>query len=166
NRWWAGRAEYPHQSLATFLHSSDSDPLRSVLTRSAAHALAMLAVAATPLLAQKTPSAEITAQDVRARTYIIADDSMEGRDTGKRGGLRSAQYIAGELKRLGLEPAGEDGTDLQRIPWVSRTPDTAAVLRVGERTLRWGTDYLVIPKLGFALAAGGQPFGGRLRGST
>jgi len=126
----------------------------------------MIAVAATPSLAQRTTSAEITAQDVRARTYIIADDSMEGRDTGKRGGLRSAQYIAGELKRLGLEPAGDNGTYLQRITWVSRTPDTAAVLRVGERTLRWGTDYLVIPKLGLALALGGQPFGGGFRGDN
>ena len=42
----------------------------------------------------------------------------------------------------------------------------AAVLRVGERTLRWGTDYLVIPKLGFALALGGQPFGGGFRGEA
>ena len=91
---------------------------------------------------------------------------MEGRDTGKRGGLRSARYIAGELKRLGLEPAGDDGTYLQRIPWVSRTPDTTGVLRVGERTLRWGSDYLVIPKLGFALALGGQPFGGGFRGDN
>ena len=39
-------------------------------------------------------SADITVEDVRTRTYIIADDSMEGRDTGKRGGLRSARYIA------------------------------------------------------------------------
>jgi len=91
---------------------------------------------------------------------------MEGRDTGKRGGLRSARYIAGELKRLGLEPAGDDGTYLQRIPWVSRTPDTTGILRAGERTLRWGSDYLVLPKLGFALALGGQPFGGGFRGDN
>jgi hypothetical protein len=117
--------------------------------------------------AQNRPtSADITVQDVRTRTYIIADDSMEGRDTGRRGGLRSAQYIAGELKRLGLEPAGDNGTYLQRIPWISRTPDTTRVLRVGERTLRWGSDYLVIPKLGFALALGGQPFGGGFRGDN
>src|SRR5688572_12121738 len=109
-------------------------------------------------------SADITVEDVRTRTYIIADDSMEGRDTGRRGGLRSAQYIATELKRLGLEPAGDKGTYLQQIPWVSRTPDTTGALRVGERTLRWGTDYLVVPKLGFALALGGQPFGGGFRG--
>src|SRR6476660_8959839 len=71
-------------------------------------------------------TADITVRDVMTRTYIIADDSMEGRDTGRRGGLRSAQYIAGELKRLGLEPAGDKGTYLQRIPWVTRTPDTTA----------------------------------------
>jgi len=126
----------------------------------------MVAVVASPSRSQTPTSADITAQDVRTRTYIIADDSMEGRDTGKRGGLRSARYIAGELKRLGLEPAGDDGTYLQRIPWVSRTPDTTGVLRVGERTLRWGSNYLVIPKLGFALALGGQPFGGGFRGDN
>jgi hypothetical protein len=128
--------------------------------------MAMVALVAAPSLSQKPTSAEITVQDVRTRTYIIADDSMEGRDTGKRGGLRSAQYIAGELKRLGLEPAGDNRTYLQRIPWVSRTPDTTGVLRIGERTLRWGSDYLVIPKLGFALALGGQPFGGGFRGDN
>ena len=79
--------------------------------------MAMVALVAAPSLSQKPTSAEITVQDVRTRTYIIADDSMEGRDTGKRGGLRSAQYIAGELKRLGLEPAGDNRTYLQRIPW-------------------------------------------------
>ena len=62
--------------------------------------------AALPLKRTPTPTtAEITARDVMTRTYVIADDSMEGRDTGKRGGLRSANYIAAELKRLGLEPA-------------------------------------------------------------
>jgi peptidase M28-like protein len=126
----------------------------------------MVALMAAPSRSQKPTSADITAQDMRTRTYIIADDSMEGRDTGRRGGLRSARYIAGEVKRLGLEPAGDNGTYLQRIPWVSRTPDTTGVLRVGERTLRWGSDYLVIPKLGFALALGGQPFGGGFHGDN
>src|SRR5215213_11877849 len=116
--------------------------------------------------APRPTSAEISTEDARTRAYIIADDSMEGRDTGRRGGERSARYIAGELKRLGLEPAGDRGTYLQQIPWVSRTPDTTAVLRAGTTTLRWGTDYLVLPKLGFALALGGQPFGGGFRGEN
>jgi len=117
--------------------------------------------AALPLKRTPTPTtAEITARDVMTRTYIIADDSMEGRDTGKRGGLRSATYIAAELKRFGLEPAGDNGTYFQAIPWVTRSPDTTSSLTVGETTLRWATDFVVLPKLGFALALGGQPFGG------
>ena len=146
------------------------------LLHPAARALAASAFLATAALAQsrelprtrapRPTSADITVEDVKTRTYIIADDSMEGRDTGRRGGLRSAQYIAAELKRLGLEPAGDNGTYLQQIPWLARTPDTTAVLRVGAMTLRWGTDYLVLPKLGFALALGGQPFGGGFRGEN
>ena len=116
--------------------------------------------------APRPTTADITVDDVKTRTDIIADDSMEGRDTGRRGGLRSARYIASELERLGLEPAGDNGTYLQQIPWLARTPDTSAVLRVGTTTLRWGTDYLVLPKLGFALALGGQPFGGGFRGEN
>src|SRR6476660_6993807 len=77
-------------------------------------------------------TADITVRDVMTRTYVIADDSMEGRDTGRRGGLRSATYIASELKRLGIEPAGDNGTYFQAIPWVSRSPDTTSVLRVGD----------------------------------
>ena len=57
--------------------------------------------------APRPTSAAISTEDARTRAYIIADDSMEGRDTGRRGGERSARYIAGELKRLGLEPAGD-----------------------------------------------------------
>jgi hypothetical protein len=116
--------------------------------------------------APRPTTGDITVEDVRTRTYIIADDSMEGRDTGRRGGERSAQYIARELKRLGLQPAGDNGTYLQQIPWIARAPDTSGVLRVGDRTLRWGSDYLVLPKLGFALALGGQPFGAGFRGEN
>ena len=111
-------------------------------------------------------TADITVRDVMTRTYVIADDSMEGRDTGRRGGLRSALYIAGELKRLGIEPAGDNGTYFQAIPWVSRSPDTTSVLRVGDETLKLNTDFVVVPKLGFALALGGQPFGGAFDGEN
>src|SRR5689334_8838678 len=119
---------------------------------------------AAPLAAQT--SADITGRDVRTRTFVIADDSMEGRDTGRRGGLRSATYIANELKRLGVEPAGDNGTYFQAIPWISRTPDTSAVLRAGDAAFKAFTDFVVIPKIGFALALGGQPFGGAFAGDN
>ena len=116
--------------------------------------------------APKPTTAAITVEDVMTREYIIADDSMEGRDTGRRGGVKSANYIAGELKKLGLEPAGDNGTYLQAIPWIVRAPDSAATLRVKGEELRWPADYVVVPRIGFALALGGQPFGGSFAGEN
>jgi Predicted aminopeptidases len=139
--------------------------------------LLLLVLGAAPSLAQTTAkadlprthapeptTADITVRDVTTRTYIIADDSMEGRDTGKRGGLRSANYIANELKRLGLEPAGDNGTYFQAIPWISRTPDATDALSIGDTPMNPKSDFLLIPKIGFALALGGQPFGGAFAG--
>ncbi|HEY2806859.1 MAG TPA: M28 family peptidase [Gemmatimonadales bacterium] len=51
----------------------------------------------------------ITAGDLMTRLYILADDSMMGRDAYSEGNVKGTTYIAGELARLGLEPAGEDG---------------------------------------------------------
>jgi hypothetical protein len=116
--------------------------------------------------APRPTTAAITIEDVMTREYIIADDSMEGRDTGRRGGVKSANYIAGELERLGVEPAGDNGTYLQAIPWIVRAPDSAATLRVNGESLRWSTEFLLLPRLGFALALGGQPFGGSFVGEN
>ncbi len=118
---------------------------------------------------QHTPeptTAGITVRDVMTRTYIIADDSMEGRDTGRRGGLRAAEYIARQLQTLGLEPAGDNGTYFQGIPWMSRRPDPDAVLRAGEATLVAGTDFLLLPRLGAQVFLGGQPYGGSFHGQS
>lgn len=58
---------------------------------------------------------DITEQDLMTRLYIFADDSMQGRLTGTAGYLRGTAYIAAELRRLGLRPAGDDGTYFQRL---------------------------------------------------
>ena len=116
--------------------------------------------------APEPTTADITVSDVMTRTYVIADDSMEGRDTGRRGGVRSANYIAGELKRLGIEPAGDNGTYFQAIPWLFRKPDTTSSLEVSGTKLRPGVDFFLLPKLGPALALGGQPFGGGFQGDA
>ena len=55
----------------------------------------------------KPTSAAISAGDLMTRLYIFADDSMMGRETGTRGHLMSTAYIANELRRLGLKPAGD-----------------------------------------------------------
>ena len=60
--------------------------------------------------------ASITTEDVAHRIGVLADDSMRGRSTPSPELETAAQYIAGEFQRLGLAPAGDDGTYLQRYP--------------------------------------------------
>jgi hypothetical protein len=49
---------------------------------------------------------------------VLAADSLEGRGTGTRGGVKAARFIAAEFKAAGLEPAGDSGTYLQAVPVV------------------------------------------------
>ncbi|MFY9527710.1 MAG: M28 family metallopeptidase [Candidatus Acidiferrales bacterium] len=61
---------------------------------------------------------------------VLADDKMEGRETGSAG-LRAAEaYVVDELKKSGLEPAGTDGY-YQPVKFESRQiveSDSSAVL--------------------------------------
>jgi hypothetical protein len=68
---------------------------------------------ARPASAQQADSS--TAARVSALLGVLADDSMEGRDTGSRGGAAAARFIAAELERAGLRPAGDSGW-FQRVP--------------------------------------------------
>jgi peptidase M28-like protein len=82
---------------------------------------------------------EITLQDLQSRLYGFAADSMEGRILGSRGNVKGTDYIASELRRLGLEPAGENGTYFQTLPLVDRSLDTTGTLAVGGTSWRaWG----------------------------
>jgi Zn-dependent M28 family amino/carboxypeptidase len=53
---------------------------------------------------------------------VIADDSMEGRETGSLGLRKAEAYAVEQLKRAGLEPAGTDGF-YQNIEFVQRQID-------------------------------------------
>src|SRR6476659_9264155 len=86
----------------------------------------------------------ISADTLRARLFLIAHDSMMGRQPGDAGNYKTAEYVAGEFKRLGLEPAGENGTYFQTVPFVLMAPDAASSLTVGGDRLSLGADLLGI----------------------
>src|SRR5882757_7506063 len=56
---------------------------------------------------------------------VIADDKMEGRDTGSRGEHAAEEYAIEQLKKAGLEPAGTNGF-YQPVHFVSRHIDEKA----------------------------------------
>jgi len=118
----------------------------------------LLMLAAAPLAAQandpwgalarpntRRPTAttpEITQADLQSRVYGFAADSMEGRILGSRGNVKGTDYIAAELRRMGLEPAGENGTYFQTLPLVTRTLDTTVALAIGGTPWRAWADFL------------------------
>lgn len=70
-------------------------------------------------------AAAITESLVKRHVFVIADDSMMGRDTPSRGLTLTANYIAAEFKRLGLKPGGDGGSYLQHYPIVQSRLDGA-----------------------------------------
>src|SRR5947209_7010664 len=52
----------------------------------------------------------------------LADDSLEGRNTGSEGYRKAAVYVAGEFERAGLQPAGTSGY-FQPVKFKSREID-------------------------------------------
>ncbi len=67
--------------------------------------------------APRATVADITANDLRTRLYQFADDSMLGRRIGEASNFKGTAYVASEFKRLGLKPAGENGTWFQELPF-------------------------------------------------
>ncbi len=98
-----------------------------------------------PRTRRPTPTtAAITAADLRTRLYAFADDSMQGRRSGTAGNVRGVEYIASQVGKFGLLPAGQDGTFFQTIgvPLQTRTFDTTSILTVDGAPLVAWTDFL------------------------
>jgi len=75
---------------------------------------ALIAVLGTVAWAQITPemrivAGHISANSLRGAVSFLASDLLEGRDTPSRGLDIAGEYIASQFRRLGLEPAGDDG---------------------------------------------------------
>jgi Zn-dependent M28 family amino/carboxypeptidase len=77
-------------------------------------ALLLMGAAPAPYPAHPSTSPGITAADIAARDKAIADDAFEGRGPGTVNGEASAQWIADELKRLGVQP-GNHGSYFQDV---------------------------------------------------
>src|SRR6516165_7273360 len=62
--------------------------------------------------------AAINPENIRWHVKFLADDLLEGRGTGQRGGDIAAEYIATQFELYGLKPAGEKHSYLQDVPMV------------------------------------------------
>jgi hypothetical protein len=105
----------------------------------------------------------IDSMAIRAHTYFLAHDLLQGRATGRRGADVAALYLATEAERLGLRGAGEGGSFFQPVPVVEATIDpartTLALVRDGVRQ-EFAYPSGFIPNVGTSRTL--VPFGGEL----
>ena len=87
--------------------------------------LIAVSVLCAAVFAQQSGSAQQSVERLRQTITYLASDELEGRRTGTKGATEAANYIAGEFKRLGLQPpqAAARGRNerpyLQPFPYVS-----------------------------------------------
>src|SRR5947207_9221244 len=83
----------------------------------------LLVVAIVVALAQTIAPAQNGSSDTSARWWAhvqaLANDGMEGRNTGSPGHKRAAEYVAAQFQKAGLEPAGVGGY-IQPVKFKSR----------------------------------------------
>jgi len=115
---------------------------------------AMLGACTRPTAAPSPRPVRLAAIDsmaLRAHTYFLAHDLLEGRGTGRRGADLAALYIATEAERLGLRGAGPDGGFFQPVPLIEATIDSLRTLLVltgpgGREEFSYGSGF--IPNVG------------------
>ncbi|MBU6365599.1 MAG: M28 family peptidase [Gemmatimonadetes bacterium] len=89
----------------------------------------------------------IDVRDLRIRLYQFADDSMQGRQVGRVGNRKGTDYIAAEVKRLGLLPGGPNGSYFQVLPYHLRRFTEHSRVAVNGNPLAWNVDVVAVPGL-------------------
>ena len=90
----------------------------------------------------------ISPERIRAHVRFLADDLLEGRGTGQRGGDIAAAYLATQFALYGLKPAGDNGTYMQKVPMVGVTALPQSTFSIVPQTgetmaLKLGDEYVV-----------------------
>ncbi len=108
-------------------------------------ALAALA-AASGAFAQTGAAPTFSPDAFRAHVAFLADDLLEGRQTGSRGHEIAAHYVAAQFAEAGLTPAGTDGSWFQQVKMREiRIVPGSGRLTMGERTYENGDGVFVGP---------------------
>ncbi len=121
-------------------------------------AAVLLACTATLAPAQTAPAPVVEPEAFRAHVAFLADDLLEGRDTGARGYDIAARYVATQFDALGLKSGGTVGW-YQPVPFARARFDAAkpAALSIGGTRFVNGSDVAIAPDGRFpeqALTAG------------
>ena len=113
----------PPALLAALLLAGSPSPAPPQLPTATVTSIADPASSPTPTGPASTPP--VQEAPLRAHLALLADDLLEGRGTGQRGGALTVRYLETQLRALGLEPAVGPGY-LQRVEVKGARLDAAA----------------------------------------
>src|SRR5687768_11764980 len=84
----------------------------------------------------------ITSDSMTAHIKVLASDEFEGRAPATPGGEKTQNYLAEQLKAIGIEPGAPDGSYFQQVPIVESVVDRSFVLSVPGNTYRYYNDVV------------------------
>ena len=115
------------------------------------------AIAGVPEAARQA-AASIDPEKIRAHVRFLADDLLEGRGPGTRGGDLAAKYIGTQFALYGLQPAGDNATYYQKVPLYAvhtiedQTKFSFVPGKGSPVDLTYGSDYVTKDQTGAASA--------------
>jgi Zn-dependent M28 family amino/carboxypeptidase len=110
-----------------------------------------LAAQSTALLKSlQKPLDKVSAAEYKAHVQYLADDKLQGRLPGTAGYQMAVDYVVAQYKKLGVLPAGENGTYLQTVRLRRAFTEPGATLRLqapqgAEQALAYGSDFTFYP---------------------
>jgi hypothetical protein len=99
------------------------------------------------VFAQQPPSdnrATIREADLRRDVFSLADDHFQGRVAGSLNELKASAWIAEQLRAMGFQPAGDDGTFFQFFHIQRTRVSETSRFVLGSKTLTYGPDVIAL----------------------
>jgi Zn-dependent M28 family amino/carboxypeptidase len=84
----------------------------------------------------------ITVESLTNHVKTLGGDEYEGRAPATPGGQKTVDYLAAQLKALGVEPGAPDGTYFQQVPIVESVVDRSFVLSAPGATYKYMSDVV------------------------
>jgi len=101
----------------------------------------------------KNAEAAIRESDIKRDLYALAGDHYRGREGGTLDELKASVWLADQIRAIGLQPAGDDGTYFQWFH-IQRTRLTkASKLSMGTHQLKPNVDALIFAPTNYAVTA-------------
>ena len=106
-------------------------------------------------LAQAQLPVESLSPRLKYHVYYLADDSLQGRQTGSAGEQKAANYLIKNFMELGLQPAGDKGNWRQAFTFTGRQEfGKENSLQIDGKKQKWLTAWFTLPQSATGLVKG------------